>query len=88
MEAELQTYLEMKLFYKNYNIHDEEERMYLNYRKFPTIYFAPKYCNNIAVQLMRNLSVDPDSKYLTYGCQQQFFPYPGGFLVYKPHHSL
>ena len=87
-EVAFQKETERKLFYKNFNKHDEGERSSHNRRKAPTIYCAPKYHNIISIHLMSALSSAPDPKYITTGCQQHFFPIIGEYLVYKPHRDF
>ena len=55
VEAAFKTYSERKVFHKNYNRHDEEERYSLNHRKVITIYCAPKYHNTIFIHFISAL---------------------------------
>ena len=64
------------------------ERISLNHRKLPTIYFPPKFHNLLAIHLLGALSYDPDSKYLTSGFQQGFGSSPGACLVYQLHSAF
>ena len=77
-----------ELFYKNHNRKDEDERISLNHRKIPTLYYSPKYDNIISVKLLSALSAETDSKYLTTSFQQRFVPAPGACITFKPKHNF
>ena len=73
---------------KKFNKHDEYKQSSHNHRKIPTIYFAPKYRKILAKILLRDLYSDPDTKYITVGCQQRLVPEIWSCLVSMPHQEL
>ena len=83
LESSFQKDPERKLFYKKYNRKYEEERISLNHRKVPTIYYYPKYHNILSVQLLSALSTETDSKHPTTGFQQRFVPAQGDCITFK-----
>ena len=74
-----------KMFYKNYNKHDEYHRIDNSHRKVPTIYYAPIFFNLLAIHLISAIYYNHKIKYLNSGSQQRFIPDPDACLYYQPH---
>ena len=74
-----------KIFYNNYNKHDEDQSIDHNHRKLPEVHCTHILRNLLIIHLINDFSSDPDAKYFASGSQQSFVPDPVAFLAYQPH---